>query len=234
MIKIFESEVVSVEKANDSVRILKLSVPKDFGFKPGQYVSLSVFIGGKKFRKPFSIAFPSAKKGEIELCVKLVENSKTSEFVSKLKKGDKVELFGPAGKFLIGEHSMKKDLVFISVGTGITPFVSMIPSLLEGKFKNKIILLKGFRYDENILYDQLFNKLKIKCKNFEFHNILSRPNNSKFGDKGHVQDFLEKYLPKDFKGDAYICGLSPMIIAVKKKLISMEVPEKNIFYEKYD
>ena len=46
MIKIFESEVVSVEKANDSVRILKLSVPKDFGFKPGQYVSLSVFIGG--------------------------------------------------------------------------------------------------------------------------------------------------------------------------------------------
>ena len=75
---------------------------------------------------------------------------------------------------------------------------------------------------------------KNKYRNFEFHNILSRPRTKNFEDKGYAQDFLEKYLGKDFKGEVYICGLSLMINSVKEKLISLGIPEKNIFYEKYD
>ena len=153
---------------------------------------------------------------------------------SFMKKGDNVELFGPAGKFLVEKNSLQNDIVFISVGTGITPFMSMIPSLLEKKFKRKIIFIKGFRYEENILYDEELEKLKEKYFNFEFHNVLSRPKNPGFENKGYVQDFLEKYLPKNFKGYVYICGLSPMINEVKEKLISLGVDEKKILFEKYD
>ena len=232
MIQIFQSKILNITNINDSVKVLRFSVPENFDFKPGQYVSLSVPFEGKKIRRPYSIA-SSPGKNYIETCIKLVDGL-ASNFIRTLKKGDGVELFGPAGKFLVEENSLQSDIVFISVGTGITPFMSMIPSLLEKKFKHKIIFIKGFRREENILYDEELEKLKEEYSNFEFHNVLSRPKNPDFGNRGYVQDFLKKYLPKNFKGYVYVCGLSPMINAVKEKLVSLGVEEKRILFEKYD
>ena len=101
-------------------------------------------------------------------------------------------------------------------------------------FKKRIILIKGFRSEKSSLYDEEFSKLADRHENFEFCNILSRPENSAFENKGYVQDFLEKYLPENFSGHVYICGLSPMINAVSEKLVSMGIPKERIFYEKYD
>lgn len=232
MIQIFQSELLDVTNVNDSVKILRFSVPKNFDFKPGQYVSLSVPFDGKKIRRPYSIA-SAPGKNYIETCVKLVDGP-ASRFIRTLKKGENVELFGPAGKFLVDENSLETDIVFISVGTGITPFMSMVPSILEKNFNKKIIFIKGFRHEQDVLYDAEFEKLKEKYSNFEFHNVLSRPENPDFENRGYVQDFLEKYLPRNFNGYVYICGLSPMINAAKEKLISLGVGEKRILFEKYD
>ncbi len=232
MIQTFQSKILGIKDLNDSVKILRFSVPGNFNFKPGQYVSLSVPFEGKKLRRPYSIA-SSPEENYIETCVKLVDGP-ASKFIRTLKKGDGVELFGPAGKFLVDGNSLQNDIVFISVGTGITPFMSMVPNILKGYFDKKIIFIKGFRTEENIIYDEEFNELKKEYKNFEFHNVLSRPKNSNFENHGYVQDFLEKYLPKNFNGYVYICGLSPMINAAKEKLISLGVEEKKILFEKYD
>ena len=218
---------------NQKVRYFKFSVPKDFEFKSGQYLMLSFFVNGKKFRNPYSIASTPNKKFA-EFCIKLIENGKSFNFIKNLKKGDKVELFGPAGKFIIEESSKNKDLIFISIGTGIAPFKSMIFSLLEEGFKKKIILLKGFRNEEGILYDKEFSELGKKYKNFKFHNILSQPENKDFKDKGYVQNFLDKYVSKNFNGDFYLCGLKEMIDSVVKKLKEKNIKENQIFFEKYD
>ncbi|MBI4116184.1 FAD-dependent oxidoreductase [Candidatus Pacearchaeota archaeon] len=232
MIQIFQSELLDVKNVSDSVKILRFSVPGNFDFKPGQYVSLSVPFQGKKLRRPYSIA-SSPGENYIETCVKLVDGP-ASKFIRTLKKGDCVELFGPAGKFLVDKNSLQNEIVFISVGTGITPFMSMIPCILKNKFDKKIIFIKGFRYEQDVLYDAEFETLKEKYQNFEFHNVLSRPKNPEFENRGYVQDFLEKYLGKNFRGHVYICGLSPMINAAKEKLISLGVEEKRILFEKYD
>lgn len=233
MIKIFESKILEAKFLNQYVKYLKFSVPKDFNFKAGQYLSLSVFIDGKKFRNPYSITtIPNGKFAEF--CIKLVENGKASDFVKNLKKGDKIELFGPAGKFIINENSKNKDLIFISAGTGISTFISIIPDLLKKGFSNKIILLKGFVNENEILYDEEFLELQEKYKNFEFHNVLSNPKNKKFENIGYVQDFLDEYIQENFQGDFYICGLSEMIDSVTKKLENMGFEKDKIFFEKYD
>ncbi len=232
--QIFQSEVLNDEMVNDSVKVLKLSVPENFQFKAGQYVSVSIPFEGKKYRKPFSIASFPGKEKAIELCVKIIENSHTTSYIAKLQKGEKVELFGPAGKFVLEKNSFDKDLIFVAVGTGITPFNSMINYLLRNGFNKKIILIKGFRTEKNSLYDREFSKLQSRYENFEFHNIFSRPENQSFENKGYVQDFVEKYLLENFTGHVYICGLYQMIDAVKGKLISLGIPEGNIFFEKYD
>ena len=232
-IRIFESKILEIKSLNPSVKYLKFSLPKNFEFEAGQYVSLSVFVNGKKFRIPYSFAtVPNDKFAEF--CIKLVENGKSSNFIKTLKKGDEIELFGPAGKFIVNEYSKDNDLIFVSAGTGISTFIGRIPELLRKGFRNKIILLKGFNNEDEILYEKEFLKLQKKYKNFEFHNILSKPKDKNFKDKGYVQNFLDKYTPKNFKGDFYLCGLKEMIDIVVKKLERKGIKENRIFFEKYD
>ncbi|MEX0933065.1 MAG: FAD-binding oxidoreductase [Candidatus Pacearchaeota archaeon] len=234
LIKIFESKLLGVKKLNKTVIELRFSLPKDFKFKAGQYLSLSMIINGKKIRKPYSISsIPGENLGSF--CIKLVQGGEGSSFLKKLKKGDKIELFGPAGKFIVDEKSKKKDLIFISTGTGISAFKSMIPDLLINQnFKNKIILIKGFRNEGRNLYDREFLALSKKFKNFEFFNIFSRPKSKNFERKGRVQNFIFKISPRNFSGDFYLCGLEEMIKSVSKKLKEKSIKEERIFFEKYN
>lgn len=230
MIKIFNSRILETKNLTSDIKYLKLSVPKDFEFKAGQYLSLSVTRGdGKKIRKPLSISNPP-ENGIIEFCIKIIPRGLASEFVKTLNRGDEVELFGPAGKFVVNDFD--KDLIFIAAGVGIAPFMSIIPDLLKRKFAKRIILLKSARTEEDSLYDDELNLLNEQNPNFEFHNIFSNPIDKRLN-LGYVQDFLEKYLPKDFEGNFYVCGLEEMIDDVRKKILSFGFNEKQIFSEKF-
>ncbi|MFQ5531527.1 MAG: ferredoxin--NADP reductase [Candidatus Nanoarchaeia archaeon] len=234
--KQFNSNVLEVKELSPTVKVVKFSTPKDFSFSAGQYILISVPAKeGKKIRRAYSIASNPNVKGSIELCVKHIDNGLASNFICNLKEGNEVEFFGPAGRFVIEDNSKDKDIIFIAVGTGISPFVAMIPDLLENGFKNKITLIKGCRHKEDILYNELCNDLKQNYSNFSTHVVLSRPNNLEDCDfKGYVQNCLPEVIPENFQGHVYICGLSEMINEVEKKLKSLGLKEDQIFFEKYD
>ena len=231
MIKVFQSQVLDSKNLTDSVKLVKFSLPEDVSFKPGQYFSITRLHEGKKLRTPYSIA-TTPGNGHGEFCVRVLNIGKTSEYIGKLKEGDEIELFGPLGKFMVSDSSKDKDLIFISAGTGISAFVSMIPSLLKEGYTKKIVLIKGFSNEDEILYDDLFYGLQEKYKNFKFYNVLSQPK-TKFENKGYVQNFLDKYA-FNFKGDFYVCGLQAMIDGVVQKLKAEGITEDRIFFEKYD
>lgn len=234
MIRIFRSEVLEIKNPVRDVKFVKLSVPDDFGFAAGQYLSMSIMgKDGKKIRRPFSISnAPIGRNRFVEFCIKIIPGGLASDFVLRLKKKDEVELFGPAGKFIVSDA--EKDIFLVAAGVGIAPFMSIIPDLLENKnFRKKIILLKSSRTEEDSLYDAELNKLEKEYPNFRFYNILSNPKN-KNESTGHVQDFVEKYIPSKFRGNFYICGMKAMINEVKEKLISLGFEDWQIFCEKFD
>lgn len=236
-INIFKSKVLSIKNLTRDVRLIRLSVPRNFDFRAGQYLSLSVFDKEKrKIRKPMSIANPPGEKSDyVEFCIKLIPGGLASEFVKKLRVGDEAELFGPAGKFFVDIEGKDKerDLFFIASGVGIAPFAGMILDLLNSGFDNRIFLLKSAKDEKGSLYDNEFSRLSKKYRNFEFHNIFSRPK-GKSPDVGYVQDFLDKYVPGDFDGNFYICGLKEMIAETREKLEEMGFDENHIFEEKFD
>lgn len=222
-----------LERVNmtDELVLFKFSKPKDFTFLAGQYITLIFEENAKKVARSYSIA-SSPSKETIDLFVKDVGGS-GSKFLLGLKVGDEVSGMGPLGKFALTKESKEREIVFISNGTGLAPIKSMIEDLLEEGFDKRIILIAGFRGEEDISFVEEFKKLSSENPNFKFYYVLSKPKGS-YSYVGHVQDYLYKLIPKSFDGSAYICGLKEMVNEVKEKLLNFGFNEEDIYFEKYD
>ncbi|MEM3122414.1 MAG: FAD-dependent oxidoreductase [Candidatus Pacearchaeota archaeon] len=226
----FISEILENKEIDENVRHLVLSIPKNFKFIPGQYISIIKEIEGKKIRRPYSICSPPSQKDKIDLCIKVVKKGIFTPLINKIKCGDKIEVLGPLGEFTISKESKNKDIIFISTGVGIAPFMSMVPHLLEEvKSDKKIRLLTGYKLKNDILYGEELKNLEKKHKNFKYYTILSEESNGK---NGRVQDLLKQHFDKN--ADYYICGLKEMISAINIILLKNGILGKNIYTEKYD
>ena len=231
----FQSEVINIIQLTNNVKHFTISVPKDFSFTPGQYISIIKDNpnNGIKLRRPYSIVSKvnsNIHYNSIDLCIKILENGNITPLLNKLKKGDKVECLGPLGNFKISEESKDKNTIFISTGVGIAPFISMIEFILEkSNKKHKVKLITGYKTNEDILYEKELKSLENKHPNFKYYSILSE---SDTGNGGRVQKLVEEHFDKN--ADYYICGLKDMISSVRLLILKKGVLGKNIYSEKYD
>jgi len=223
----FKSNVLEIKQITPSTKHLVISTPEDFDFYPGQFISLILNIDGREIRRPYSIA-SKPTPNSLDLCIKILPNGLATPTIDKLKSGDKLEVLGPMGDFIIKESALNKPLIFISTGTGVTPFRSIIHHLLHSNFKNKIILLTGYRHEFDVLYEDEFKELADKNENFSYNRILSQSDQ----DSGYVQDLVKKNLLPE--ANYYICGLKEMVNAVKDLLEEKGIPKEQVFFEKYD
>ncbi len=223
----FKSKILKTDYINKTTKHITISTPDDFDFYPGQFISIIITINGEELRRPYSIA-SSPRPNQLDLCIKILPNGKSTPTIAKLNEGDEIDVMGPMGTFIIKDQSLTKPITFISTGTGVAPFRSIIANLLEYNFEKPITLLTGYRYNDDILYEQAFKELTEKYSNFSYQRILSRE-----GDRtGYVQILIDDNL--NLESDYYICGLKDMVNSVKEHLAEKGIPKENIFFEKYD
>ena len=228
----FESEVLETKQIAPDVKVFRFSAPDEFIFEPGQFVTLIVNVNGIFERRSYSIS--NHGKGFIETCVDKVANGRVSPFLHSLKKRDKLTIQGPLGVFVLRKDAFEKENFFIATGTGITPFVAMIPHLLS-KTNKKVFLLAGYKHEDEVLYDEFFRGLKSRYSNFEYHSIISQPKSDAYvAGKGRVQFLIERYIGHKFAGDFYLCGLFEMIKDVGQLLTQRNINKERIIFERYD
>ena len=223
----FKSKILEVKSITPSTKHITISTPEDFDFYPGQFISISLDKEGRKIRRPYSIA-SKPTPNSLDLCIKILEKGLGTPIIDKFKAGDEIDVLGPMGAFIIDQESLNKPLIFISTGTGITPFRSITHHLLENNPQQIITLLTGYRYEKDVLYEDEFKELADKNENFSYHRILSRDGN----EKGYVQDLVKKNLVPG--ANYYICGLKEMVNSVKDLLEELGISKEQIFFEKYD
>ena len=213
---------------------LRFAPGTEFDFEAGQFASVIVpeTPERKGVKRPYSIASPPIWKGFIDLCVKKVPGGVATGYLWTFKKGDKIQIQAPLGRFVV-KNPPPKRIVFISTGTGIAPFRSMIHTMLHQGIDCEIWNIFGNRFDEDVLYQEEFEQLAAKHKNF--HNVftVSRPKNWK-GETQYVQHMLKKYIPSAENTLIYICGLTNMINEVVKVATEMGFAKEQIHFEKYD
>ena len=231
---------VNIEKIEDmgvqQTRHFKLAFDPgvEFDFDAGQFINILVpeTSEHKPLKRPYSIASPPDWKGYLDLCWKRIEGGVATNYLWTLKEGDKLQIQGPLGRFTAREP-LPKRLVYVSTGTGIAPFRSMIYNLLKKGAPVEIWNIFGNRFDEDILYKEEFEQWAKDFSNFQNVFTVSRPKNWK-GENQYVQFMLKKYVPNPKDTQIYICGLTNMIMEVQKTALDLGYTKEQIIYEKYD
>lgn len=206
----------------------------EFDFEAGQFLNILVpeTSEHKALKRPYSIASPPIWKGFLDLCWKRVPGGIATNYLWTLKEGDKLQIQGPLGRFT-PRQPLPKTIIFISTGTGIAPFRSMIHVLLRDNAPCDIWNIFGNRFEEDVLYKEEFEELARKHSNYKNVFTVSRPKTWK-GETQYVQHMLKKYIPDAKDKHIYICGLTSMINEVVAAATEMGFAKEQIFYEKYD
>ncbi len=213
----------------------QLQKPDSIEFKAGQFVNIKVEDGNPKILfRSYSIMSSPQEKKMIATCIKVVQNGRCSTWLASLNVGTPLTLMGPIGVFKFNEEAKKKT-IFVATGTGITPLRSMIVDQLEkGRTDQAIHLTWGFRFEKDIFYKNFFDELAKKYSNFSYNIVISRPEDSWTGDRGHVTDWLEKNIDEPTETQVYICGIGAMVTDVKNLCIAKGMDAGDVHFERYD
>jgi len=228
------------QETKDAVSIL-FEIPKDllhkFCFIPGQYITIKKELDNKELRRSYSICSSKESKS-IRIGVKAVDNGTFSVFATtKLKVGDVLEVSPPEGRFVLDpkEGREKKYLAF-AAGSGITPVMSMLKSVLEAEPKSIFVLCYGNQSPQEAMFKNDLDALKNKYPDqFFVYNTYSRSNeeNALFGRiDGSTINYIIKNKHKGLNFDEFfLCGPEPMIEMVKKDLLEKGNSDDSIHFE---
>ncbi|TVZ56239.1 ring-1,2-phenylacetyl-CoA epoxidase subunit PaaE [Lutibacter sp. Hel_I_33_5] len=211
------------------------NLKSNFSFTAGQYITLKKEINGEEIRRAYSIC-SSPKSGDIKVAIKAVENGTFSVFAtSELKKGDEIEISEPEGLFTLQPEAHKNYIGF-AAGSGITPVLSMIKTVLETESSANFTLVYGNKTDDSVIFKTELEKLVIDYpNNFKLHTIFSRENvkNALRGRiDGNVCNYFVKNMYKETSFDAaFLCGPEEMIQEVTSALKLNNFSKENIHFE---
>lgn len=211
-------------------------------FQPGQYLTIGVESNGKLIQRPYSVASsPRHTADGYEFYVRLVNGGMFTPLLWRLEVGQGMSMKGPKGKFML-EPEDSRTHVYISTGTGIAPFMSMMETTRVDGAPRPTVVLHGVSHVSDLGYRELLEGWQASgVYPNTYVPTVSRPNapeNAGWdGRVGRVESIVDDvYDELGLTPDnaiAYICGNPDMILAVEQALLARGFPEPQIRKELY-
>jgi ring-1,2-phenylacetyl-CoA epoxidase subunit PaaE len=212
-------------------------VQKEFRFVQGQNITIRTFNDGEETRRSYSIC-SSPLENELRVAVKKVERGLFSTFANEqLKKGDELEVLPPTGTFFPKSiPTDRNDYVFFAAGSGITPIISIIKTILLTQQHSSVTLVYGNKNLQSIIFKEEIEALKDKyLRNFRVYYILSREKTEADFNYGRIDEskcnHLSKLINFNIIDDFFICGPEKMIYTVKDFLCGWGIDPERIHFE---
>jgi ferredoxin-NADP reductase len=227
-----------IERTADTVT-LRLA-PREGRLPPffaGQYFNLYVENEGIVTSRPYSISSRPDPSGLLEITVKKKDQGFVSgQLVEEVRVGDQVELTGPAGEFYLNPFRDTDDIVGLAVGSGITPFLSIIEDLAEHGSSLRLLLLYGSRTEGDIIFRERLEALDRDNDWLRVVLTLSKPGLGWKGERGRIDKaFLERHLDgADLGGKTFfVCGPRELYRSILIGLGELGVPRSRVRLESY-
>ena len=212
-------------------------------FEPGQYMTIGVVADGKMWQRPYSVASAPVESGDggYEFYVRLVPIVRFTTLLWRLPIGHGMRMMGPKGKFLLEPKDSRTHL-YISTGTGLAPFVSMIRQTLADGRPRKTVVLHGCSYADELGYGaELEGWQRDGTYPLTYVPTISRPNDPRnagwTGRTGRVEqvvvDVCRDLHLRPERTVVYICGNPDMILGAESVLMDCGFPEFHVKKELY-
>jgi ring-1,2-phenylacetyl-CoA epoxidase subunit PaaE len=173
-------EIVDVRRETPDAVSIAFAVPPDlagaYRFAPGQHLTLRTMLDGVEARRSYSICTGPADR-ELRIAVKKVDGGAFSRFANeRLKPGDAIDVMTPQGRFGIApDPAASRTYLAIAAGSGITPIMSILRSVLASEPKSRLVLLYGNRTGGDIIFKQALDDLKDRfLDRLGIYHVLSR------------------------------------------------------------
>ncbi len=239
-VKEFEATVESIEVLTDTIKKLRFRLPEgeEISFKPGQYVQLKAPLyegNDEEVYRAYSIASSPTEKTHLELIIGFVPEGIATTYVHHhLEEGDKVTINGPFGDFYYQDTDA--EMIMVATGTGVAPILSLLNYMKDNDIKRKARFYFGAKTPDDLFMLDYFKHLEETLYDFKFVPTLSRikdDDTSWSGEKGRVNNAIDKLLEENDNQEAYLCGNEQMIDSVVKSLTNKGVKEEKIYYDKF-
>lgn len=244
MAKFHTLTVTDIVKETQDCVSVAFQIPEplkeEFNYIQGQYVTLKMNIGGEEVRRSYSICSSPVVDEELRIAIKKVAEGRVSGFINEnLKVGDTLDVMTPMGNFFTQmDPSHKKNYVLFAGGSGITPMLSILKTILHKEPLSSAILFYGNQDEESIIFKKHLESLQEKYKDrFRLYNILDKPSEGTpdlfkgmmVPDK--IKALVSQFVDLKADNEYFICGPGPMMTGTEQTLQALQVPKPRIHLE---
>lgn len=241
MSSFFKLSISEVRRETKDAVSVAFAVPPElkpnYKFTAGQYITLKLTLDGEEIRRAYSIC-SSPESGELRIAIKSVAVGAFSPFAnSELKKGDVIEVSEPEGKFTFeADASRQKNYAAFAAGSGITPVMGILKTVLENEPLSTFVLVYGNKTPEHAIFHEHIRELELKFTGRFFAYFIysqAKVDGELFGRiERSTVNFVLNNKHKELEFDKfYLCGPEAMIDTVSGVLKEHNVKEKDIKFE---
>ncbi|MES2905897.1 MAG: 2Fe-2S iron-sulfur cluster-binding protein [Pseudomonadota bacterium] len=209
-----------------------------YAYQHGQYITVEVDIDGEKLRRAYSIV-SGLDDGELRIGVKKTNGGLVSSFLNdNLKIGDTVYVMPPLGRFTAPLNvDAQQNHLFIAAGSGITPILSIMSTVLSREPHSRALLIYGNKRQADIMFLETIEQMKnTYLDRLALVHVLSRESgdieilNGRI-DMERVGAILKAMMPAASISHVFMCGPGTMLDEVQNGLGSLGVNPQKIHRE---
>ncbi|MFD9069613.1 1,2-phenylacetyl-CoA epoxidase subunit PaaE [Streptomyces lasiicapitis] len=238
--------VAAVEQLTDDSVTLTFEVPpalrEEYRYAPGQHLAIRRVVDGTEIRRTYSICSPAPSPqaaGEprrLRVGVRVVEGGVFSTYAHKeIVAGDELEVMTPAGRFTLDPAPGRYAAVV--GGSGITPVLSIVTTLLEREPRAEFCLIRSDRTAASTMFLDEVADLKDRWPDrFQLVTVLSREEQQAGLDSGRLDEerltrLLPALLPVEEVDGWFLCGPYDLVQGAERTLRALGVSRHRIHEE---
>jgi ferredoxin-NADP reductase len=234
----YQSTLLGRTEVAEGTMAFQFEKPKDFVFKAGQYIDLTISDPQhgppNELTHTFSIA--SSPFDEELVVTTRMRSTVFKQALLVLPIGTGARIDGPMGSFSLHNNTARL-AVFLAGGIGIAPFLSMVSYATAEKLRHPIVLFYANRYLGDAAFINALWKLERTNPRFRFVPTLTRMaihNGGWKGKTGHISAEMLFTQIGILRGPIYyLAGPPAMVAATRRTLAEAGVDEDDIRTEEF-
>ena len=201
--------------------ILAADPPRRFDFRPGQFMTYALEIGGETVNRCYTISSAPTRPDRISLTVKAVPGGPVSHWLhAHLKPGVRLSALGPMGDFHWTPTEGPPQL-FLSAGSGITPLLSMARAAVDLATDADIAFVHAARSPADLICREELALMARHAPGLKVTHICETdaPGEPWGGYRGRLDLARLELIAPDFRErEIRCCGPAPYMAAVRDML----------------